>query len=1212
MARLEAQSKLLYYPTPESIVKQIATWFSPVGDRFVRLADPCCGKGLALYELKNTLAPHGETWGVELSYERARQAQALLDKVLKVSFYDVVAPGKWSDRSVSLMFNNPPYDWSHYEEIVNGIKRRIRHEALFIDYATRKIFPGGHHVIIIPKKMLGNKEYLGSPEKVARHLLGWYEDIKIYRFPDGEYEKFSQVVVFALNKRDKYQAPKKEAMDEIIVLANPEVDIPIICDGTGEYKLPTAPTQGVKLTYTPVNPKDIYRIVKATNPIETPDYYKNTYVRPNGASFNPAVPLSLGHIAMMVTGQETGNIVLEDENGQAMIMKGMSKKAVDVIAHDKTDSNGEYIGTAVTEKEKYISTLSIVHANGEIKLLNDQKTVGDFMLKYADVIADIILKKNKPTYEWNPSDAEWQKVSKIALGLPPLPGRKERGLFPVQKHFAIATFKTAMKHGNSIVNAEMGFGKTATSVGVMELLDEWPNIIMCPGHMVWKWFRDVALASDPKDPIVGRVITRPTLDTKLTPDGELIDPPKWLGIRKLIQDMGGEIISTYRNQVSPIHEGDPGNRRILAIKCSDENRVRIANYLKTLAIKPKDKKGIDVHIQFTNTGIEAEYPDRDEYTLFDFVNDYKAGILKTKAVAIVGFDPAKYDAGLEGDPAVVYKHARVKDENYEDVLVKVPTCPICGEILYELKKTLPNICPRCKSPLFNFTRWRRTGLARLVQKKFTHFFKIYIADEIHKTKSGDTDIGVADQRILSSTKYNIALTGTLFGGIASSLFYLLYRRNPEVRRLYRYEDVNRWVDHYGLWEKSWTQNKKYVSGYGLSTNIKRFGYRQKELPGISPAVIKYLLPLTLFGNITDLGYELPPMYEDVITLPMTQNQSLQYDALDHELFQAALQLVKAGDMGLLSVWFNTCRFRPASAFRDEVIDYKGKRGGSYYKDIPSVISSKEPWLPKEIKLAEIVRENMARGRKVLVFVEQTGTRDIRDRLCDAITKLTPNGSMSLVQVESLSASDMSPARRETWINSRAPFMDALLVNPKLVETGLDLVMFSTLVFYEITTSLYVLWQAMRRVWRLGQDKPVAVKFLAYSDTIEEKILVRMGQKMKRAQLLYGKEASGVLIETDGEDDIQREMIRAALEGKAPKDVGEAITSIFGNGSEKIMQITEDPRGSPIAISPVVVQVTDIPSGEQQMLLFPNILVPINKKRKPKSLGTIGQISFWGS
>jgi len=61
-------------------------------------------------------------------------------------------------------------------------------------------------------------------------------------------------------------------------------------------------------------------------------------------------------------------------------------------------------------------------------------------------------------------------------------------------------------------------------------------------------------------------------------------------------------------------------------------------------------------------------------------------------------------------------------------------------------------------------------------------------------------------------------------------------------------------------------------------------------------------------------------------------------------------------------------------------------------------------------------------------------------------------------------------------------------------TGLDLVMFSDLIFYEVTTSLYTLWQAMRRVWRLGQNKEVNVTFLSYADTMECEILRRMDRR----------------------------------------------------------------------------------------------------------------------
>ena len=111
MARLEAQSKLLYYPTPNHVVDLLGTWFKTVCS--ARLADPCCGTGEALRRFANGLGLQFpiETWGVELSYSRAQEAAKTLDRVLPASFYSLTA-SRWSPASVGLVFNNCPYDWS--------------------------------------------------------------------------------------------------------------------------------------------------------------------------------------------------------------------------------------------------------------------------------------------------------------------------------------------------------------------------------------------------------------------------------------------------------------------------------------------------------------------------------------------------------------------------------------------------------------------------------------------------------------------------------------------------------------------------------------------------------------------------------------------------------------------------------------------------------------------------------------------------------------------------------------------------------------------------------------------------------------------------------------------------------------------------------------------------------------------------------------------
>jgi len=57
---------------------------------------------------------------------------------------------------------------------------------------------------------------------------------------------------------------------------------------------------------------------------------------------------------------------------------------------------------------------------------------------------------------------------------------------------------------------------------------------------------------------------------------------------------------------------------------------------------------------------------------------------------------------------------------------------------------------------------------------------------------------------------------------------------------------------------------------------------------------------------------------------------------------------------------------------------------------------------------------------------------------------------------------IDPRKREEWIAKRSSTTDVLICNPELVKTGLDLIAFSTVIFYEIQYSLYTLWQGAPR------------------------------------------------------------------------------------------------------------------------------------------------------
>ena len=67
-------------------------------------------------------------------------------------------------------------------------------------------------------------------------------------------------------------------------------------------------------------------------------------------------------------------------------------------------------------------------------------------------------------------------------------------------------------------------------------------------------------------------------------------------------------------------------------------------------------------------------------------------------------------------------------------------------------------------------------------------------------------------------------------------------------------------------------------------------------------------------------------------------------------------------------------------------------------------------------------------------------------------------------------------------------IDALVVHPRLVQTNLDLVDFPSVCWPEVDYSVYVMRQASRRSWRIGQRLPVDVTFFAYAGTLQAEAL----------------------------------------------------------------------------------------------------------------------------
>jgi len=120
--------------------------------------------------------------------------------------------------------------------------------------------------------------------------------------------------------------------------------------------------------------------------------------------------------------------------------------------------------------------------------------------------------------------------------------------------------------------------------------------------------------------------------------------------------------------------------------------------------------------------------------------------------------------------------------------------------------------------------------------------------------------------------------------------------------------------------------------------------------------------------------------------------------------------------------------------------------------------------------------------------------------------------------------------REEWIEEKVRFgTQVVIANPKLVQTGLDLYDFPTMIFYQTGYSIFTLRQASRRSWRIGQNKDVNVYYLFYGSTMQEKAMQLMGSKLEASLAIEGKfSEEGLLAMTAGED-ITTAMAKALVE-----------------------------------------------------------------------------------
>jgi len=472
-------------------------------------------------------------------------------------------------------------------------------------------------------------------------------------------------------------------------------------------------------------------------------------------------------------------------------------------------------------------------------------------------------------------------------------------------------------------------------------------------------------------------------------------------------------------------------------------------------------------------------------------------------------------------------HYRWKTGTFRRKYLQSNLCPKCGkEVSLQLLETRPQ-CPECHEPLYAADKdgIRRYSKAEYIKKYLHNTWDLCIIDEVHELKGGTTAQGQAFANIACASKRTLVLTGTLLGGYSTNLFYIFWRLMP--RKMMEKGQIFRspmgFAEAYGIIQRSYV--KKDTNVYSSESIGRSRGTRTtvSEKPGVSPLLlIDFLLEHTVFLRLADVSDALPPYDEQVVEVGMSPDQATAYKNFEAELTQKVKKALKNKDTSLLGALVNSLLAYPDGARRGEVVVHPHTK--ALIAEGPPI---DEHILPKEEELLiNILESEAAAGRRCLVYLEHTGTRDL---IPDLMLRITEKG----LKPFALRSNTVSTERREEWVQAQVKTggYNVMVCNPNLVKTGLDLIEFPTIIFFQTGYSIYTLRQASRRSWRIGQKNPVKVYYLAYAETMQSVALSLIATKMETALAIEGDLSDkGLTALAEGANSMIIEMART-LTGK---------------------------------------------------------------------------------
>ncbi len=821
-----------------------------------RWLDPCCGEGTALKSLAQALG--GRTYGIELDAERAEEAKNKLDHVRQGDYAAHRLP-KGKQAGVSVLFLNPPYD--------HDDRAGKRLELAFLRETQEWLMAGGVLIYIIPQGRI-------TPHIAAR-LATYFNQVRVYRFPGVSYDPFRQVVIFAIKRR----TPQRDDRAALAIAQAKNTPLPELPPETEDpYLIPPMPETHFYFRSAEVDPREAL-----AEALEAGVWHSRAWIdamtpADTMQAVKPLMPLRRGHIAMALAAGLLNNTSIARSGGKRFLVKGRLRKVQEDVTTEQDREN-----EVRRQLDRFQTSITVLDLeDGDLTILKDEAELRAWLTEWQDVLAARIIEEFEPLHDMTYAGlGRIEEILNSHSRYRRLPGRARTGLFEAQRQVVAALTRRFLAGADfAILQATMGTGKTSISISTADVLkkllsprERFPVIVVCPPHLVEKWPREIA---------------------------EVVPMARGMVLRRCRD------VDAYFRQYQRL---DP---RTLCVAVVSSEMLKLGSGWTAGVVRQRGRCPVVVtHEDGTE---ELQRPDT-------FACPRCGGILYHRD-----------EAGKPTYPITEIEYFTARKRKCDNRVRRWQAEPesegVHGRWVME----------ECGEPLYQSWRghWikpRRDGfgnllppppvrypIAEYIRRRYPGRFQLAIVDEVHEMKGQSTDRGYAFATLVSACPRTLCLTGTLFGGMATSLFYLLHRLDGRIRSEFAWNEGQRFASLYGVLERllKGSETDREDDEYGVYSGKRRRSTHVVERPGISPALVPLLLRSTVFLTLEDLGFELPPYREQPVVLEMIRgdgkgaDQAEVYGRLSQDLLVAAQE-----DRSLMAEYLQTTLAWPNAPWRDE-------------------------------------------------------------------------------------------------------------------------------------------------------------------------------------------------------------------------------------------------------------------------------------------------------